>query len=430
MIEVFPGGRRVVGFRVDWAILQQLAVSFGLGLLLGLERERREASIAGIRTFPFISLFGTVCAQIGQVFGGWIVAAGLLALAGNVIFANFVRMKAGDADPGMTTEIAVLLLYVLGVVIVTGSMMVAVVVGGVMLLLLHFKQPMHQFAAAVGEHDMRAIMQFVLISLVILPVLPNEEMGPYGVWNPFKLWLMVVLIVGISLSGYVAFKIFGARSGTVLGGVIGGLVSSTATTVSFARRTAGQAALAPMAAFVIMVASCIALVRVLVEIAAVAPGVFGQMAPPLAALLVASLVIAGILFFLSRKTQARMPEQKNPAELKAALIFGGLYAVVLLAVAAAREYFGSAGLYVVAAVSGLTDMDAITLSLAQLAGSGSLETDTAWRAVLLAALANFVFKFGIVASLAKGALTYRVGVAFAAVLVCGGLIFWLWPGGG
>lgn len=415
---------------MDWTLLQQLAVSFGLGLLLGLERERREASIAGIRTFPFISLFGTVCAQIAQVHGGWIVAAGLLALAANVIFANYVRMKAGDADPGMTTEIAVLLLYALGVVIVTGSMMAAVVVGGVMMMLLHFKQPMHQFAAAVGEHDMRAIMQFVLISLIILPVLPHENMGPYGVWNPFKLWLMVVLIVGISLSGYVAYKIFGARSGTVLGGMIGGLISSTATTVSFARRAAGQSALAPLAAFVIMVASCISLVRVLVEIAAVAPGVFSRMAPPLAVLLAVSVAIAGGLYVLTRKTRARMPEQKNPAELKAALIFGALYALVILAVAAATEYFGSAGLYVVAAVSGLTDMDAITLSVAQLAGAGSLDTDTAWRAVLLAALANFVFKFGIVASLANGVLTRRVGAAFAVALACGGLIFWLWPGEG
>lgn len=412
---------------MDLLTLQQFAVSLGLGVLLGLERERAESSIAGIRTFPLVSLFGTVCAQLGQVFGEWIIAAGLLALSALVVFANFARMKRGDVDPGMTTEIAVLLLYVLGAFLVAGNLLAGIVLGGAMAVLLHLKQPLHRFAAAVGERDMRAIMQFVLISLIILPVLPNREFGPYGVWNPFKLWLMVVFIVAISLCGYVAYKLLGARAGTVLGGVIGGLISSTATTVSFARRSAAQDALAPLAALVIMIASCISLVRVLVEIAAVSPGTFVETAPPLAAMLAICLAIAAVLFLRSTKSSAKMPEQKNPAEFKAAFIFGALYAAVLLAVALAKEFFGSAGLYVVAFFSGLTDMDAITLSSAQLAGAGTIETGTAWRAILIAAMANFLFKFGIVASLGSRALTARTAAAFALALGGGGLILWLWP---
>ena len=210
---------------MDILILQQLAVSFGLGLLLGLERERRGSLIAGIRTFPLISLFGTVCAQVGQVFGGWVVAVGLVALAAIVVSANSAQMRKGAIDPGMTTEVAALLLYGVGALIVTGYLAAALVIAGAMALLLHSKTPLHNFARAVGERDMRAIMQFVLISLVILPILPSEQYGPYGVWNPFKLWLMVVLIVGISLGGYIAYKLFGARAGAVLGGVIGGMVS-------------------------------------------------------------------------------------------------------------------------------------------------------------------------------------------------------------
>ncbi len=412
---------------MDLTILQQLAVSFGIGLLLGLERERTEASIAGIRTFPFVSLFGTLCAMVGQAFGGWVVAAGLIALSAVLVFANFVKMKSGDIDPGITTELAVLLLYIVGAIIVVGDTMLAAVVGGVMALLLHLKKPLHRFAATVGEKDMRAIMQFVLISLIILPVLPNEKMGPYGIWNPFKLWLMVVFIVGISLCGYVAYKIFGAKAGTLLGGIIGGLISSTATTVSFARRSAEQTALAPLAAFVITIASCISLVRVLVEIAVVAPGSFPGIAPPLAALLVVCTLIAGAQYLTARNSTAKMPEQKNPAEFKAAFVFGGLYALVLLAVEAAQEYLGSAGLYAVAAISGLTDMDAITLSSAQLAAAGTLQKDAAWRVILIAALANFVFKFGVVATLASGELTRRVAAAFALAVAAGGAIFWLWP---
>jgi hypothetical protein len=194
---------------VDLVVLQQLAVAFGLGLLLGLQRERTGSSIGGIRTFPLIALFGTVCALLGKTFGGWLVAAGLLALVVIVVYSNFAKMKSGEIDPGMTTEVAALLLYGLGAYVVIGSMVLAVVVGGAMAVLLQFKKPLHAFAGAIGERDMLAIMQFVLLSLVILPVLPHQDFGPYGVWNPFQIWLMVVLIVGISLTGYIAYKFLG-----------------------------------------------------------------------------------------------------------------------------------------------------------------------------------------------------------------------------
>ena len=253
------GAGKAILRRVDLIVLQQLAIAFGLGLLLGLQRERAESSIGGIRTFPLIAIFGTICAQLEKSFGGWVIAAGLLALVAIVIYSNFAKMKSGAIDPGMTTEVAALLLYGLGAYVVVGNMVIAVVVGGAMAVLLHFKKPLHELAGAIGEHDMRAIMQFVLLSLVILPVLPNQDLGPYGVWNPFQIWLMVVLIVGISLSGYIAYKILGARAGTLLAGILGGLISSTATTVSYARRTAENASLASLAAFVIMIASCVSL---------------------------------------------------------------------------------------------------------------------------------------------------------------------------
>lgn len=412
---------------MDTQTLLQITVSLALGLLLGLQRERTDASIGGIRTFPFIALLGTVSAKIAEVYGGWIIGAGLLSLAAVVVFANILKMKAGNTDPGTTTEMAALLLYAVGVLIATDNMVAGVVIGGLMLLLLHLKKPMHDFAAAVGEHDMRAIAEFVLISLIILPVLPNAPHGPYGVWNPFSIWLMVVLIVGISLTGYVAYKLFGSRGGTLLGGVIGGLISSTATTVSFARRTAADTALAPLGAFVIMTASCISLVRVLVEVAAAARGMLAMIAPPLAIMLGACVLIAGVLYRISHRQRAEMPVQKNPAELKAAFVFGALYAVVLLAVATARDHFGSAGLYVVAGFSGLTDVDAITLSSAQLAEAGAIESSTAWRSIIIAIMANFVFKFATVAALGSRLLTARLAAAFTAAIVCGGALLWLWP---
>ena len=320
-----------------------------------------------------------------------------------------------------------MLIFALGAYIAAGHMGAAVVVGGAVALVLQNKKPMHAFAGALGERDMRAIMLFVLLTLVILPVLPRAEFGPYGVWNPFEIWLMVVLIVAISLSGYVAYKLLGAKVGTWLGGILGGLISSTATTVSYARRTVGTPQLAPLAALVIMIASCVSVARVLVEIAVVAPRSFSLLAAPLAAMLAACAAIAGALYFFSRGERTEMSEQQNPAELKPALIFGGLYALVLLAVAAAKDYFGSPGLYAVGLLAGLTDMDAITLSSAKLVESGRTTVADGWRTILVAAMSNFVFKFGIVALLGHRALTLRIAIAFCFALASGGLIFVFWP---
>lgn len=412
---------------MDTDALLQLLVSLGLGLLLGLERERSENSVAGIRTFPCISLLGTVCAQVGQATSGWVIGAGLVAVTAIMIFANFAKLKAGAKDMGTTTEFAAVLLYGVGALVVVGSVQASVVVGGVMAILLHFKDPMHRLAEAIGVKDMHATMKFVFISMIILPALPNEKYGPYEVWNPFKIWLMVVFIVGISLGGYVMYKFFGAKAGALLGGVIGGLVSSTATTVSFARRCASDAALAPLGVLVIQIASCISLVRVLIEIAVVAPGILIHLAQPLGILLGWCLLIAIVLYFFSRGNQAEMAEPKNPAELKSAMLFAGMYALVLLGVAEAKNHFGNTGLYAISIISGLTDMDAITLSTAQMAASGGIDTRLAWHSIIVAAMANFVFKFGTVAMLGSGALIWRTGVAFGLSMLGGGVILWLWP---
>ena len=404
----------------------QLAVALGLGLLVGMQRERTEHSVAGVRTFPLITMFGTVCAQLAQTFGGWVLAGGLVALAGIMIAANVAKLKKGEIDPGTTTEVATMLLFAVGAVVVL-DLTVAVIVGGVVALLLYLKPQMHRLVTAIGDRDVRAIMQFALISLVILPVLPNREFGPYQVLNPFKIWLMVVLIVGISLCGYVAFKLLGARAGTLVGGVLGGLISSTATTVSFARASRDGGNGAALFATIILIASAVVFARVLALIAAAAAPAFAVLAPPLAAMLGIMCVLAGALAFFTRRQKMKPPEPENPAELKAALVFGALYAAVLFCVAFARDYFGQTGLYTVAVLSGLSDMDAITLSTSQLVAAGKLDAGTGWRAILAASLSNIVFKAGVVAVLGSRALMLRVGALFAVALVGGFAILCLWP---
>ncbi len=411
---------------MDFETAQQLLISLGLGMLIGLQRERTKSTIGGIRTFPLITLFGTVCGQLAVVHGGWIVGAGMLALAALMFVANLPRVSERDSG-GLTTEVAVLLLYALGVFLTSGPPFIAVVLGGAVALLLHWKKPLHQFAHTVGDADMRAIMQFVLISMVILPVLPNKSYGLYGVFNPFEIWLMVVLIVGLSLGGYIAYKLFGATGGALLSGVLGGVISSTATTVSASRSSRDVSGGAGLVSLVIMIASAISMLRVLVEISVVAAGSLSALAPPLGAMFGAMALIAAGGYFFTRRTDAKLPEQENPAQLKAAFIFATIYALIKLAVAAGKDYFGTKGLYVVGVISGLTDMDAITLSTARIVDSGGIKPDVGWRTILIAAMANIVFKGGAVAVLGSRALFTRVAILFGLSLVAGGLIFWLWP---
>jgi uncharacterized membrane protein (DUF4010 family) len=238
---------------------------------------------------------------------------------------------------------------------------------------------------------------------------------------------MVVLVSGISLSGYVAFKLFGDRAGAILGGLLGGLISSTATTVSFARRAKGSEAQIPTATLVIALASTVVYGRVLVEVALVARSVLAHVAGPIGVMMATSLVVCLILWLRRPRTKSSMPAQDNPTELRAAITFGILFAIVLFAVAAAKEYFGDRGLYAVAAISGLTDMDAITLSTSRMAVQGSVSTSTAWRVIVIATIANLLFKGGIVAVLGGRRLLARVAMPFGISIAAGILLLLFWP---
>jgi uncharacterized membrane protein (DUF4010 family) len=412
---------------MDLEVAGKLALSLGLGLLVGLQREWAAPQVAGIRTFALFSLLGTVLAMLAEPLGAWLVAAGLVSITAMMIAGNVIRLVGRNEVPGLTTQAAALLMYLVGVALARGQTGLGIIVSGVVAVLLHAKQPLHQFVERIGARDIRAIFQLVLIALVILPVLPNRSWGPYAVLNPFEIWLMVVLIVGISLGGYIAYKFFGARAGTVLGGVLGGLISSTATTVSYSRRSRRAPETAGMAAFAIMIASTIVFGRVVFEVSLVAPHILVGVVPPLAVMTVLMGLIAYVLYATRGSDAATIPLDEDPSQLRAAIGFGLLYAAVLLAVAAVREHVGDRGLYVVAAVSGLTDVDAITLSTAQLINRGQLGLDAGWRMILIGALSNLVFKCGAVALLGDRRLLLRVGLGFAVALVAGLLLLALWP---
>lgn len=389
-----------------------------LGLLVGLQRQWADARVGGIRTFALVALLGCLSAQLADKFGGWLVAVGFagtiaFALAGH--FASSTEKTREEHSP-LGTEFAMLLMYGIGVMAETGPLWVAFALAGVLAVTLQAKPLLHDFVDRFDEREIKAIMRFVLISLVILPVVPDRTFGPYDVLNPRDIWTMVVLIVAIGLAGFIASKFFGENAGVLLGGLLGGLVSSTATTVTYSKQEGkgGEGARALM----ILIAWGVLYFRVAFEVAAVAPG-FRALWAPLGILVAVSSVMTFILWWRAEHKKQGMPAQGNPSELKTALTFALLYAVVLLAVAYAKERFGADGLKVVAMISGFTDVDAITLSTSRLVHAGRLSAEEGWPVIIIAILSNVFAKGMIVLYLGGKRLFFVILPSWGATLAAG-----------
>lgn len=408
-----------------------LAIALGLGMLVGLQRQKSDHEMAGVRTFTLISIMGVISAFLARDYGNpFIIPIIGVCLTALLVTANIIKVKSlKDNDIGQTTEVAALLMFAVGAYLVVGDRILAVIVGGAMTILLYLKEHLHNFIDKLEDKDLGAIMTFVGISLVILPLLPDKTFGPLDVLNPRNIWLMITLIVGISVVGYFIYKFVGKKVGIISNGILGGLISSTATTVSYARKTKELKTINKLAAFVITAASAVALMRVLVEIGVVIPEKFPQLALPLISVFVIMALICLVLFYIISANGGgdKMPEPENPAQFKSALIFGLLYGGILLAVAFTNQEFGNEGLYVVAVISGLTDVDAITLSLAQMMKTEGLNTSTGWKLILLATLSNLLFKGFMAAVLGTRQLAKWIGVSFGVTIVFGLLIMWLWP---
>lgn len=419
-------------FNVDPALSNafiSLVLSLGLGLLVGMQRERTKSRLGGIRTFALITVFGTVCALLGETAGMWIVGAGMLAVALAAMTGNLFSLRAGDGSAGITTEIAMVLMFAVGALLASGPKAIAVVVGAGVAVLLHSKPILHRVVQKLGDDDVRAIMQFALVTLVILPVVPNRTFGPYDVLNPRNVWLMVSLVVGMSLAGYLLYRLLGKAAGIALAGILGGLISSTATTVSYSRRarSGGDGTGIAGIVAVIMIASTVVYGRVMVEISAVAPSLVPIAAGPIGVTGGAAALLAIISWLRASRARDGIGDQKNPSELKSALIFAGLYALVLLGVAAAQQNLGDTGLYAVAAVSGLTDMDSITLSVSRMVHEQKLEASTAWRCIVIAAMSNMVAKLCIIGSVGGNRLLKPLLLLFGINFAVAGAVVLFWP---
>ncbi|MGL4943973.1 MAG: MgtC/SapB family protein [Thermoguttaceae bacterium] len=432
---------------MDTLIAKQLLLSLVLGLLVGLQRERSNVRRGGVRTFPLVSIFGTLCGYLATAHGSWILFGGLIVVAlGGILpdvmaaVRSILKQHGTDDDGttrheiefGQTTFMATLVMFTVGVLLSMESMfVVAIVVGGGTALLLQFKPEIHRAVTVLSDGDMKAIMQFVLITCIILPVVPNRTLGPYDVINPFETWLMVVFIVGMGLLGYIVSLFWGEGAGSVLTGLLGGAVSSTATTVSVCQSGRDSVMNYHAGTVTIGVASTVVFVRVFVEMFVISREFTYTCVIPLGIMMGLMLLAVSVEWFLgASRGVCEVSRPKNPAYLKTALTFGVLYVVLLLMLAAVRANVEGHGvLTLLAAVSGMTDMDAITLSTARMAviettpaqvtTSQTTMMQDGWRLIVAAAMGSLVFKWLIVFMMADRRLAIRVAALFAAPFIGG-----------
>ncbi|MHB9118020.1 MAG: MgtC/SapB family protein [Burkholderiales bacterium] len=406
--------------------LPAFLTSLAIGLLIGLERERSPVAKAGLRTFTLVTLFGTMIALIADKLNSPLLLAAGLATVGLMIIAAYQQEPATASDPGTTTVIALLVSYALGALVWYGYSTLAVMLAITITILLYFKPELRGLTLRLTRRDLVSILQFAVLTFIVLPILPDRDYGPYNALNPHQIWLMVVFISGLSLAGYVALQLVGQRYGAPLLGILGGMASSTATTLIYSRHGRSSRDLEKVAVVVILLANMVVLVRLGVEGSVIAPDILPKLAPVLGAGLACGLVVL-LLWWrrLSGGGAAPMPEITNPTEIRTSLGFGLLYAAVLFCAAWLSDLAGNKGLYAVALVSGLTDVDAITLTSLRLFTTGKLVADQTVTAITLAFLANLGFKMGIVIFVGGAALARRCAVGMAAIGAGAGLALWL-----
>jgi uncharacterized membrane protein (DUF4010 family) len=407
----------------------RLGAAIAIGFLIGFERGWRKrddpegSRTAGLRTFTLIGLVGGIAGYFarasGDTLGVLVIGAGFLAVAALAV-AMYLTASRTHGNIGATTEFAALVAYGLGALAGHGEIVLALAAALVTVALLDTKAPLHGLLQRIQHDELRAAIKLLLVSAVLLPILPDRGFGPGGILNPYKLWWIVVLVAGLSLAGHFARRFAGAGTGPVLTGLVGGLISSTAVSVSAARLSAQGGAAAPQAA-ALGAAQAVMCLRVVVVAGVLNPGIVPLLLPALgaaaaAALLGAILCVRGATRTLPGEGNARDALPKAPDDLGTAIVFAAILAGVMLAAYYARTWFGVTGFYATAALAGLVDVDAITVTAATLADTPAAAVVAA---ILIATAVNSLVKIAIAFALGPRAFGRRVAALIAGVLAAG-----------
>ncbi|MEQ1545697.1 MgtC/SapB family protein [Methyloglobulus sp.] len=404
-----------------------LGIALAIGLLIGLERgwhtrDKGEGMrIAGLRTHGLIALLGGLWGILAVQTGILLMGFAFLSLTAVLLIAYSKSLNKFE-DYSITSIIASLITFTLGALTAFGHTMLASATAVVITLLLGFKPLLHGWVNKLEQRELEATLKLLLISVVMLPILPNRSFDPWDVFNPYHIWLLVVLIAGVAYLGYFAIKIGGNRHGPVLTGIFGGLGSSTAVTLNLSRLSKTYPGMQNALSAGILTACATLFVRTLLLSSALNPALFRELFPPLSIMGVLTYLLAFLLWRTAREFQGQQEVMlDNPFQLRMALKFGAFLVAVLFLSKLLKIYFGDTSTYLLAAASGIADVDPITISMSQMSKDG-LELSVAARAILIAVAVNSAVKSVIASVIGDRNLGLRVG-AVLAIAVVAGLMF-------
>lgn len=416
---------------MDLSLLQALATALFIGALVGIERlqhqQSESSSFAGIRTFTLFALFGALCGWLSRGQGTLVpFEVGLACTAALATAAYLVQRRVREDSAGITTEVAALIVYTLGGITLLGHAALAVALGIITAALLALKKSLHEAVGHIRREELLATLRLLFASFIVLPLLPNRTLDPWGALNPYKLWWLVILISALSMVGYVAVRIWGSARGTVITGFFGGLVSSTAVTLTFARQSHDDASNPDAFGAGTLLAWAVMILRVVVLTSLLGWPLMRQLWLPLLGLGLFNAAVA--MLYVRRASRAiassTLPQPvalTNPFRLLSAMKFALVFAIVLLASKVAQGYTSTSGLYGVSALAGATDADAVVLSMVELSHKGGTAHQVLARCILLGLAANTLLKYALATLLGNKRLA-RVLLPATVGLVFGGLL--------
>lgn len=407
-------------------LLPRFIEAICIGLLIGLERERKrkdgDITFGGIRTSPLISILGFIAALAAEHTNDYVFIAVFLAFA--MLLAVSYKNSGSNEPKGATTEISFLIVFMLGALVYWKFMLLSAMVAVVLMVFLAFKPQFRSFAFNLEDEDVYATVKFAIITVIILPLLPDQTYDPFEVLNPRKIWYLVILIAGINFIGYILFKLIGARKGIFLLSVLGGIASSTATTLSFTEQSKNAPALSRSFAAGIVLASTIMFPRILLIIYFINSSLAVSLIPHTTVLLVIGLTVSFFLFRTKTKAKVDDIQLANPFRLMFAVKFGLIFAAILFVSGMAQHYFGDSGIYISSFLSGFADVDAVALSLSEFSG-GKIGVDVAIKGILIAFLSNSLVKSGIAAFFGAKEIRKYALIGFVPIIIFCGVVFFI-----
>lgn len=416
---------------ITLVLFRNLGIAFAIGLLVGLERgwQHRDANegqrVAGVRTLAIVGLAGGVCGLLSQQLTPIILGLALLAMAIMLTAAHLVSSRQLD-NYGITSEIATFTTFVLGALAAVGLPSVAAAGAVAVVVLLGLKPELHRWLERLNHSEILAALELLVITVIVLPVLPDRAMGPWNALNPFLLWALIVLVTAMSFIGHFAVRMLGQTRGILLSGAVGGLASSTAVIVSFAQLARRRPVLSNLLGTGVILAQTVTFPRMLVVTWFVSRPLATSSFMPLAVMTLSSLACGLILHWRTTAVAKKAPRNLGPPfRMKETLRFGVLLVAITLISAALNEYLGATGVYLVAAVGSLVNLTAVTLSIAQLTSHG-LGNSTGTYALVVAAVCGGLFKAILAAWLGGRRLGVRAGIAGGVTAIVGLLsLFWM-----